>query len=111
MTSMWAPISIGDLRNLILQGELELNDEQSNFWDLIKIEPEKWKEKKYGTEGGGFWVVAIFGKQVIWYNDIEEGFNTSTYKNYGEIEEYWCSQSELNYSVVILMNRIKGDIH
>ena len=106
---MWAPISIGDLRNLILKGELELNDEQSNFWDLIKIEPEKWKENEYGTEGGGFWVVAIFGKEVIWYNDIEEGFNISMYKNYGEIEEYSCNQSELNWSVVGLMDRIKAN--
>ena len=104
---MWKPISIERLRNLILEGELQLNDQQSNFWDIIKIEPEKWKEKKYGTEGGGFWVVAIFGREVIYFNDIEDGFNISTYKNYGEIEEYRCNQSGLNWSVVGLFDRIK----
>jgi hypothetical protein len=85
MTSKWTPLSIGDMKNLILKEAIEFHDEQSNFWDFIKIEPEKWKEKEYGTEGGGFWVVAIFGRQIIWYNDIEEGFNISFYKYYGEI--------------------------
>jgi hypothetical protein len=105
--TMWKPISLIDLKNLILKGELELNDKQLNFWDLIKIEPEKWVEEDYGTEGGGFWVVAIMGRQVIWYNDIEEGFNISEYKNHGEIDNYQCSQVELNWSVLALINRLK----
>jgi hypothetical protein len=106
---MWKPISLPDLKNLLLKGELELNDEQLNFWDLIKIDPEKWNEKDYGTEGDGFWVVAIFGRQVIWYNDIEDGFNISEYKTYGQIEEYECNQVELNWSVIGLMERIKAN--
>jgi hypothetical protein len=106
---MWSPISIENLKNLVLKGELKLKDSQLNFWDLIKIEPEKWKEKEYGEEGGGFWVVAVFGREVIWYNDIEEGFNISSYKTYGEIEEYWCNQSDLNQSVIGLMERLKAN--
>ena len=108
MTDKWTPITIENLKNLILKGELELNDNQLNFWDLIKIKPEKWKEKEYGTEGGGFWVVAIFGREIIYYNDIEEGFNISTYKKYGEIDEYWCNQSDLNWTIIGLMDRIKA---
>jgi hypothetical protein len=106
---MWKPISLNDLRNEILKGELELQDQQLNFWDLIKIEPEKWKEKNYGAEGSGFWVVAIFGRQVIWYNDIEDGFNISAYTRYGHIDDYQSSQVELNWSVTALMDRIKAN--
>lgn len=72
---MWTPISLKQLEIYILQGELDLSEEELNFWNLIKIQPEKWSEKDYGAEGGGFWVVAIMGKEVIYYNDIEEGFN------------------------------------
>lgn len=104
---MWKPISFIDLENLILKGKFELTDEQLNFWDLIKIQPEKWMEKDYGDEGGGFWVVAIFGRQVIWYNDIEGGFNTSSYKKYGQINEYKCSQVDLNWCVVGLLDTLK----
>lgn len=104
---MWTPISLNELEEWILRGELELEEELLNFWNLIKIEPRKWQEKDYGAEGGGFWVVAIFGNEVIYFNDIEDGFNISEYKIYGQILEYHCSQSELNWTVVGLYERIK----
>lgn len=85
---MWTPIKITELYDEILKGEKELQGELFNFWELIKIYPEKWEEKEYGSEGGGFWVVAICGRRVIWYNDIEGGFNISNYSQYGIIDEY-----------------------
>lgn len=104
---MWTPITRNELEESILRGELELQSELLNFWNLIKIEPQKWQEKENGEEGGGFWVVAIFGNEVIYYNDIEEGFNISTYDTFGQIKEYWCNQSELNWTIIELFNRIK----
>jgi hypothetical protein len=76
-----------------------LESELLKFWQLIKIEPEKWQEEEFGEQGGGLWVVGIAGKRVIWYNDIEEGFNLSNYSKYGEIEGYMCEQLELSYIV------------
>jgi hypothetical protein len=49
--------------------------------------------------GGGFWVVGLFGRVVIWFNDIEDGFNRSTHRQYGAIEEYSCNQDELELAV------------
>jgi hypothetical protein len=46
-------------------------------------------------------------KKILWYNDIEEGFNISDYKNYGEFEDYYANQSELSSSVAALFNFIK----
>ena len=69
------------------------------FWEYIKIEPEKWKEKQKGHEGNGFWIVAIMGKAVIYYNDIEEGYNLSPFTTFGEIDEYYCNQAEL-YQII-----------
>ena len=107
---MWEPISLNELEINILKGELELKGELLNFWNLIKIEPQKWQEKEFGEEGGGFWVVAIFGNEVIYYNDIEEGFNISPYETYGHIKEYWCNQSELNWTIIGLYERIRTNI-
>ena len=52
-------------------------------------------------------MVAIIGTTVIWYNDIEEGFNRSRYSTYGTIDDYWCSQDELELTVQYLMNAIE----
>jgi hypothetical protein len=103
----WEPISLEDLYDLILDTEKELTSELFNFWELIKIYPEKWKEEKYGNEGGGFWVVGLIGKRIIWYNDIEEGFNISDYIQYGEFSDYWCNQDKLRYAIQDLYGLIK----
>lgn len=105
----WEPISFNDLHNEIQKTEKDLDEELKNFWDLIKIDPIKWEEKEYGEMGGGFWVVAIFGHQVIWYNDIEEGFNISDYKTFGIIEDYWCDQDELVHVIYRLVEFVKGE--
>jgi len=71
------------------------------FWSYLKIQPEKWewREKSVFEPDGGFWVVGILGKYILYYNDIEEGYNFSPYTNYGEIDTIGCSQGEL-YQVV-----------
>jgi len=99
---MWTPITLIELYDQIKKTETDLKGEVWNFWQLIKIEPNKWEEPTYGNEGNGFWVVAIFGKQVIWYNDIEDGFNISDYNQYGQIDGYYCNQDELSWSVIRL---------
>ncbi|TPG65640.1 hypothetical protein EAH73_12665 [Hymenobacter nivis] len=76
-----------------------MSEEVRRFWDRIKIAPEKWQEPSMGAEGGGFWVVAVLDNAIIWYNDIEEGFNTSPFTSWGSFEEYWCNQDELQWSV------------
>ena len=68
---MWTSISYDELSNKILEFEKAQTGELYNFWFAIKIDPAKWKEETYGIEGGGFWAVALIGKLVIWYNDIE----------------------------------------
>lgn len=69
--------------------------------------PQKWSESSYGTAGGGFWVVGIVGRTVIWYNDIEDGFNYSAYSNFGTIDEYWCNQDELEQTLKNISYRIE----
>ena len=103
---MWQPITLSELQTEIQRTEHQLKDELMRFWELIKIAPEKWHEKSYGNEGGGFWVVAIFGKQAIWYNDIEDGFNISVYTKYGEIDYYCCAQDEISWVVTRLFDAI-----
>ena len=103
----WKPISLNELYSQIIKTETNLHGELWNFWELIKINPTKWTEKEFGSEGGGFWVVAICGTKVIWYNDIEEGFNISDYETYGQIEGYYCNQDELNLAITRLFDLIK----
>ncbi|MCR4030607.1 MULTISPECIES: hypothetical protein [Flavobacterium] len=103
----WQPITLNELYGEIRKSENDLTEKEKDFWNLIKIIPIKWQEKEYGEMGGGFWVVAICGSKIIWYNDIEEGFNICDYTVFGEIEEYSCDQDELIWPIKRLFELIK----
>lgn len=109
---MWKPITEKELYTKIRNSEYKLDGKLLNFWNLINISPEKWNESDFGNEGNGFWVVAICGRKIIWYNDIEEGFNISNYTKYGNINEYYSNQDELNIAILRLFELISfgGDI-
>ncbi len=103
----WTAISKKELQALIEQEEQKLVGVFLNFWQLIRVPLQKWVLSPEGDKGVGFWVVAIFGQQVIWYNDIEEGFNISEYKTHGEIEEYGGEQDQINWVIYKIYNHIE----
>ena len=99
----WTPISLDELNIEIQKGVQNMTNINCRTWNVISIKPEKWSEKNYGREGNGFWVVAIINEKIIWYNDIEDGFNVSSFSKYGVIDEYSAEQDELEWT----MNKLK----
>lgn len=69
---MWPPLSETRLRELIFAAEPWLGPAELAFWEQIKITPVKWQLPPWGDEGGGFWVIGIWGQRCLWYNDIDE---------------------------------------
>ena len=103
-TVEWTPIDEKALSARVQQGVARMNRAQVRLWQAICVTPEKWQQHPYGEPGGGFWVVALIGRTVIWYNDLEEGFNRSRYVSYGIIEDYWRNDDELELTVQYLMD-------
>ena len=103
----WKPISEADLIGEINESRQRMNLPQRRFWDFICVEPQKWSLHPYGDEGGGFWVVGLVGRSVVWFNDIEDGFQRSHYSHLGEIEEYRCNEDNLEWVVQALMNALE----
>ena len=103
----WEPISEAGLWDEIISAEGRMSLQVLRLWEAIKIRPEKWAEQTYGTAGRGFWVVAIIGNRVIWFNDIEEGFNCSSYTTAGTLAEYFCNQDQLEIAVQNILTIIK----
>lgn len=103
----WKPISRATLLSRVAQGKARMTNPQKRIWSAIAIEPAKWEQHPFGDEGGGFWVVAILGASVIWYNDRDEGFNRSSYSEFGRIDEYFCNHDELDVALQYLENVLK----
>jgi len=103
---MWSPLPQEKLLGLAEDAELDTTPAEQHFWSLVRVPPSKWQLHPWGDDGGGFWVVGVLGRQVIWYNDIEDGFNVSRYSIPGTIDEYWCGQSLLRHVVASLTTEI-----
>jgi hypothetical protein len=103
----WEPISESELRDKILAAEKRVSPRLLRLWNAIRIKPEKSAEDSCGAHGGGFWVVAIIGSTAIWFNDIEDGFDYSSYTVAGKLAEYYCNQYELEMTVRNILSRIE----
>lgn len=79
---------------------------QKHLWETIRIDPQKWEQHPYGIGNGGFWVVALIGRTVLWYNDLEYGFQRSSYVRHGEINEFGSNQFELEVALQYVLNEI-----
>ncbi len=81
-----------------------MSTEQKALWAQVAIKPTKWEEKEHGVKGHGFWVIGIYRNRAIWYNDIEEGFNISSFEHYGSLNSYEAEQDELQWTIQKLKN-------
>jgi hypothetical protein len=91
----WKPASEADLLTWIEIAEYSMDPAPLAFWSRIRVRPVKWQLPPWGDLGGGFWVVAVFGQECVWFNDIEDGFNISRFADFGTIGDYVCNQSDL----------------
>lgn len=99
---IWEPITFEELSFEISKGQKEMSPENFLFWNEIKFTPTKWTEHEFGDESGGFWAVAKYKNFILYYNDIEDGFNISEFEKDGEIKEYGAEQDELQFALIKL---------
>ena|SRR5687768_4991976 len=106
MSAMWTPISPEELQAEIDTGAARMLPREGALWRFVRITPEKWQLSPWGDDGGGFWVVAVFGETCIYYNDIEHGFNESQFAQHGVIADYLCNQDKLEWVIRRMMEAI-----
>ena len=106
----WEPISEAALSERIAQGEARMNPPLMRLWLAVRIAPQKWRQHPYGDAGAGFWAVGVVVQTVIWYNDLEDGFNRSRYTSYGTIDDYLCNQDELDLTMYHLRTALERGV-
>jgi hypothetical protein len=99
---MWKPISALELNRLV---DLELTNcgiEQQNLFARYRVPPYRVPIHRLGKLEEVF-VVAELPSGVIYYEDVEEGFEFDSLGTDGAIPEQSCNQYELGHVLSQLM--------
>lgn len=95
-------LSEAEILDLVNAGYEALPVDLRRLFDAIRVDAERWELRPWGDAFGGFWVVAVFGKRALFYNEIEGGFNRSRWVHFGVLEDYLCNQDELSHAMVVV---------
>lgn len=93
--------------DLINESRERMDFAQRRLWNAIMIDPEVWVHRSPGRDDHHVWVVAVVGRSVISYNEIEHGFARSRFVRYGEIAELGWGQDDLEVAVQDVLNELE----
>jgi hypothetical protein len=94
----WHPATIEEVK-VIVHGDLaECHAEQAAVFERYRVEPYLASLVRYGKLDNVV-VVARRGAEVIYWEDVEIGFNLSSVANDGTILEHWCNQDDLGLAL------------
>ena len=90
----WQPATVDAVKKIV-EGDLaDCDDEQIAVFKRYAVEPYSAPIVRYGKLETVV-VVARKPNEVIYWEDVEEGFNRSPISQDGRILEHWCNQDEL----------------
>ena len=90
----WMPISKDELENEIAFQCKEMSDDELAYFNKIRVKLEPIKIERCGNTETVF-VVAKAGAAIIFYEDIEEGFEITELNEQGVISCYGANQFTL----------------
>ena len=100
----WRPASESEVLRILEMQIAELPSDQRRRFGELRVSLRRVPIA--GSDPPEFvFVVAEVGDRVIYYEDVEEGFEVSSINDNGEIPERGCNQLELTH----VMYRLQAD--
>jgi hypothetical protein len=94
----WKSASIEDVKQIVQDDLAECDGEQVAAFNRYAVKPYVAPILRYGEMESAV-VVARKDNEVIYWEDVEEGFNISPVAADGRILEHWCNQDTLNIAL------------
>jgi len=94
----WQPATIVKVNEIVARDIKACDAEQLAAFSNYRIEPFSAPIVRHGQVENVV-VVARNGDQVIYYEDVEHGFNVSPMSPDGQILEHWCNDDELRFAL------------
>jgi hypothetical protein len=100
----WKPATVEEVKQIIKNHLANCDQEELETFRTYGVQPYSAPILRYGRLENVV-VIARRGEQVIYWEDVEEGFNVSPIGEDGRVLEHWCNQNELRFA---LNSWIKG---
>jgi len=100
---MFEPITENELAELVKEQKILLSEKELSFFNAIEVPFEKVEIERSGNIESVY-VVAKHGGKIVFYEDVEEGFEITEIDGTGIIKNYGASQFELKHIIYKLMN-------
>ena len=100
----WCPIEKDELEQIIAADLAQCTPEQQAVFEQYRVPLRRAPIERYGKLEHVL-IVAQRGDEVMYFDDIEEGFNFSPIDADGKILQHWCNQDELTYALWHWMGR------
>jgi hypothetical protein len=94
----WRPATVEEVKEIVDEDLRQCDAEQTAAFNRYAVEPCVAPIVRYGKVESVV-VIARRGDEVIYWEDIEEGFNVSPIGPDGRILEHWCNQDELGLAL------------
>ncbi len=94
----WQPATIEEVKRIVEKDLRECDAEQIATFKRYAVEPYVAPIVRYGKMESVV-VIARRGDEVIYWEDVEDGFNVSPSDRDGRILEHWCNQDELAFAL------------
>ena len=94
----WHPIEKEELEEIIREDLALCKPEQRAVFEKYRVPLRRAPIERYGKLEYVF-IVAQRGDEVMYFEDVEEGFNFSPVDSEGKILQHWCNQDELTFAL------------
>ena len=94
----WQPATVDEVRQIVNRDLKACDARQLTAFEKYSVEPYIAPIVRYGKRECVV-VVARKANEVIYWEDVEEGFNLSPVDAEGQILEHWCNQDELGLAL------------
>jgi hypothetical protein len=94
----WEPATVAEVKAIVERDLALCDDEERAVFRNWAVEPYTAPIIRDGRRETVV-VVARKGDDVLYWEDIEEGFNLSPVSSDGLVLQHWCNQDELKFAI------------
>lgn len=95
---MWQPISLAELEELVAKELLHCTQNQRDAFARFRVPFYQVPIHRFGSLES-VWVAAELPSGLLYYEDVEEGFELGVLGDDGALQDHGCNQYELSHAV------------